>query len=101
MSFHIFCAVFSKSKHENKEQKRTNEAKESLLVIHFSKLEIQFHTNLTLDAVPRKVLLQLVGKRKDSKVVSNIGDDENPVETVEELEIGISIEYKSSVRVDN
>ena len=101
MAFHIFCAVFAKSKHENKEQKGTNETKESLLVIHFSKLEIQCHTNLTLDAVPRKVLLQLVGKRKDSKVVSNISDDEYPVETVEELEIRISIENKSSVRVDN
>ena len=101
MAFYVPCHCFIEPDEEYGEHKGDDESVDSLLNICIIELKINLHTNLTLDAVPRKVLLQLVGKRKDSKVVSNIGEDEYPVERVEELEIGISIEYKSSVRVDN
>ena len=59
--FHIGLAVPTKPECEHKEDDWANEPEESLLIIHFSKLEVQFHTNLPLDAVTRKVVLEYVG----------------------------------------
>ena len=99
--FHIVGAVFPKSKDKDKEQKRPNCTKKPLLVVHFSELKVEFHTNLTLDTVPRKVFLQHVWKREDSEVVSNHSGKKYPVKRVEKFEIWISVFNKSSVGVYN
>ena len=72
-----------------------------MFVIHLSKLEVQLHTNLTLAAVSRKVPLQQMGEREDTKVVRYHGAEEKPVKTIEEFEVWIPILNKSSVGIDN
>ena len=72
-----------------------------MLVIHLSKLEVQFHTNLPLDAVTRKVVLEYVGQREHPNVERDHGHNEDPVKTVEQFEIWIPVLDKPSVGIQN
>ena len=59
------------------------------------------HADLALDAVTRKVVLEDVGQREDPNVERDHGDNEDPVKTVKQFKVWITILNKTSVGVQD
>ena len=101
LSFHKVHRIFLVSEHENIHEDCTYESYDSVFPVVFSKLERESHTYLALAVVPRKVLFQLVLQWIECIAEDDEGDDVDPMDPVQELQIWYSFHHQSSVSIDN
>ena len=85
LAFNIIIDRFHEYKCEYCHQCWHYERLNSVLCVHFIKLEIYPHANLSFDAVFRKISFQLLREWENSIRVSDISYQRNPVKIIEKL----------------